>query len=237
MPFDRQRRLVFLHIPKTAGSSVEQALNLFGPWQQENLQTGFGLIQSRDLLAQNLSSNFLQHLTLTELEKLFPDVVKDAVLFSVVRDPWRRLLSSFRHPDPDLVAYYHWRTQGDLHQLSLEQYIDVARWLPHPHLRPQLDTLVSQPGGTQPDRRIHVFRQEQLQKLEHWLQQHVDPVIRLGQSNPARRPLPELPEADVQALEQQVRWLYASDAHAFGYPLTCSSPGEPARLQRMGDGS
>ena len=53
MPFDRQRRLVFLHIPKTAGSSVEQALNLFGPWQQENLQTGFGLIQSRDLLAQN----------------------------------------------------------------------------------------------------------------------------------------------------------------------------------------
>ena len=160
MPFDRQRRLVFLHIPKTAGSSVEQALNLFGPWQQENLQTGFGLIQSRDLLAQNLSSNFLQHLTLTELEKLFPDVVKDAVLFSVVRDPWRRLLSSFRNPDPDLVAYYHWRTQGDLHQLSLEQYIDIARWLPHPHLRPQLDTLVSQPGGTQPDTRIHVFRPE-----------------------------------------------------------------------------
>ena len=35
MPFDRQRRLVFLHIPKTAGSSVEQALNLFGPWQKE----------------------------------------------------------------------------------------------------------------------------------------------------------------------------------------------------------
>ena len=110
MPFDRQRRLVFLHIPKTAGSSVEQALNLFGPWQQENLQTGFGLIQSRDLLAQNLSSNFLQHLTLRELEKQFPDVVKDAVLFTVVRDPWRRLLSSFRNPDPDLVAYYRWRT-------------------------------------------------------------------------------------------------------------------------------
>ena len=43
-------------IPKTAGTA-EQALDLFGPWQQENLHTGFGLIQSRDLLAQNLSSN------------------------------------------------------------------------------------------------------------------------------------------------------------------------------------
>ena len=59
MPFDRQRRLVFLHIPKTAGSSVEQALGLLGPWDQENLVTGFGLIQSRDLLARQLSSNFL----------------------------------------------------------------------------------------------------------------------------------------------------------------------------------
>ena len=72
MPFDRQRRLVFLHIPKTAGSSVEQALGLLGPWDQENLVTGFGLIQSRDLLARNLSSNFLQHLSLSELAPL-PD--------------------------------------------------------------------------------------------------------------------------------------------------------------------
>ena len=104
MPFDRQRKLVFLHIPKTAGSSIEQALDLFGPWQEENLQTGFGLIQSRDLLARNLSSNFLQHLTLAELEDLFPEILDQAKLFTVVRDPWQRLLSSYRNPDPDLVA-------------------------------------------------------------------------------------------------------------------------------------
>ena len=104
MPFDRQRRLVFLHIPKTAGTAIEQALGLFGPWQQENLHTGFGLIQSRDLLARNLSSNFLQHLTLAELEDLFPDVFNNARLFTVVRDPWTRLLSSYRNPDPDLLA-------------------------------------------------------------------------------------------------------------------------------------
>ena len=223
MPFDRQRRLVFLHIPKTAGSSVEQALNLFGPWQQENLHTGFGLIQSRDLLAQNLSSNFLQHLTLRELEKQFPDVVKDAVLFTVVRDPWWRLLSSFRNPDPDLVAYYRWRTQADLNQLSLAKYIDVARWLPHPHLRPQLSALVREPGDTEPDPRIRIFRQEQLQELELWLSDQCNQPIRLNQHNPARRPLPDLQVPDLQALEQQVRWLYAMDAHAFGYPMTCST--------------
>ena len=224
MPFDRQRRLLFLHIPKTAGSSIEQALGLFGPWQQENLQTGFGLIQSRDLLARNLSSNFLQHLTLAELEELFPDVLQQSQLFTVVRDPWQRLLSSYRNPDPDLVAYYRWRTHGELNQLSLADYIDVARWLPHPHLRPQLDTLVTQPGSTTPDPRIRVFHQEQLNDLEQWLSDECGQTIRLNQHNPARRPLPDLSEPVLQELEQQVRWLYAMDQHAFGYAQAQSSP-------------
>jgi len=157
MPFDRQRRLVFLHVPKTAGTSIEQALGLYGPWDQENLATGFGLIQSRDILARNLSSNFLQHLSLNELESLFPDALTEAQLFTVVRDPWARLLSSFRNPDPDLA------------------------------------------------------------ELEQWLSQHCGELIRLPHHNAARRPLPDLTQAEWAALEQQVRWLYAADGQAFGY--------------------
>ena len=218
MPFDRRRKLVFLHIPKTAGSSIEQALGLFGPWQNENLDTGFGLIQSRDLLALNLSSNFLQHLRLTELEQLFPEVLVDAKLFTVVRDPWQRLLSSYRYPDPDLVALYRWRTHRDLLSLSLAEYIDVARWLPHPHLRPQLD-LLTRSGSTDPDPRLSIFRQEQLPRLEQWLSQQCSEAIQLPHQNAARRPLPDLPDQEWAALEQQVRWLYAADGHAFGYPV------------------
>ena len=114
MPFDRQRALFFLHVPKTAGTSIERALDLDGPWDQENQAKGFGLIQSRDLLARNLSSNFLQHLSLSELETLFPEAVAEAELFTVVRDPWARLLSSFRNPDPDLANYYRFRTHREL---------------------------------------------------------------------------------------------------------------------------
>ena len=218
MPFDRQRRLVFLHVPKTAGTSIEQALGLYGPWDQENLATGFGLIQSRDILARNLSSNFLQHLSLNELESLFPDALAEAQLFTVVRDPWARLLSSFRNPDPDLANYFRFRTHRDFNELSLAEYIDVARWLPHPHLRPQLD-LLTRSGSTDPDPRLSIFRQEQLPRLEQWLSQQCSEAIQLPHQNAARRPLPDLPDQEWAALEQQVRWLYAADGHALGYPV------------------
>ena len=216
MPFDRQRRLVFLHIPKTAGTSIEQALGLYGPWNQENQTTGFGLIRNRDLLARNLSSNFLQHLTLPELEQLFPEALEGAELFTVVRDPWSRLLSSFRNPDPDLANYYRYRTHRDLSDLSLADYIDLARWLPHPHLRPQLDFL-GPAGGSEPDPRVTVFHQERLGELETWLSRQCSERMQLPHHNTARRAAPELPAAELQALEQQVRWLYAADDHAFGY--------------------
>ena len=222
MPFDRQRRLVFLHIPKTAGSSIEQALGLFGPWDQQNLATGFGLIQSRDLLARQLSSNFLQHLTLSELEALFPDALAGAELFTVVRDPWQRLLSSFRNPDPDLANYYRYRTHRELSALSLADYIDVARWLPHPHFKPQL-SLVAAAGSDGPDPRVRVFHHDNLAALETWLSQHCGQPIQLPRHNPARRPLPQLAPAEWTALEQQVRWLYAADGHAFGYTGSTST--------------
>ena len=216
MPFDRQRRLVFLHLPKTAGSSVEQALGLLGPWDQENLVTGFGLIQSRDLLARNLSSNFLQHLSLSELEALFPSAFDGAEIFTVVRDPWTRLLSSFRNPDPDLANYYRYRTHGELSKLSLAEYIDAARWLPHPHLNLQLNLLTT-PNSSAIDPRVRVFHQENLAELEQWLSQYCGHPIQLPHHNPARRARPELTEAEWTELEQQVRWLYAADSQAFGY--------------------
>ena len=212
MPFDRQRRLVFLHIPKTAGSSIEQALGLFGPWDQQNLATGFGLIQSRDLLARKLSSNFLQHLSLNELEALFPDALADAQLFTVVRDPWQRLLSSFRNPDPDLANYYRYRTNHELSPLSLADYIDVARWLPHPHLKPQL-SLVAAADRECPDL-ARVFHQKP-GRARNLAQPALSSRSSCCSTQPAGPYLSF--SGRVDSAEQQVRWLYAADAHAFGY--------------------
>ena len=219
MPFDRHNQLFFLHIPKTAGTSIEQAMGLYGAWNKENLDTVFGLIQSRDLLALNLSSNFLQHLSLIELESLYPREMAKATLFTVVRDPWQRLLSSFRNPDPDLANYYRFRTHRELSELNLAEYIDLARWLPHPHLRPQVDFLLAS-NGKCVDPRVQIFHQEKLNALAEWLSQQSGTPINLTRHNPGRRELPTLSKQEWLELEKQVRWLYAADAHAFGYSNT-----------------
>lgn len=218
MPFDRQHNLVFLHIPKTAGTSIEKMLNLWGQWDEENLETCFGLIQSRDLLALNLSSNYLQHLTLSELETIFPEFLSAATLFTVVRDPWQRLLSSFRNPDQDLSDYYHYRTHQNLSDLSLAEYIDVARWLPHPHLKPQLHFLGDERSDTH-NPKVKIFKQEELNELTLWLTKQKNKTTKLMHHNTAKRQMPTLPKKDLLNLEQQVRWLYANDCHAFGYPV------------------
>ena len=106
-----------------------------GAWADENLDGCFGLIQSSSLLRRGFGSNFLQHLTLAELSELLGDDLFGLTPFAVLRDPWTRLLSSFRRKDPDLCSLYRYKCHRNLHDLSLEEYVELTSWLDHPHLR------------------------------------------------------------------------------------------------------
>ena len=59
MPVDHRAKLIFVHIPKTAGTSIEQALGLHGDWRYENRDTLFGRVTDPCLLSRGLSTNFL----------------------------------------------------------------------------------------------------------------------------------------------------------------------------------
>ena len=218
MPIHRNQRLLFVHIPKTAGTSVEAVLGLLGDWRLENLHTGFGLIQSPALLRRRLGSNFLQHLTLAELRQVFGAELHGFTPFTVVRHPWARLLSSFRRKDPDLCAYYRYRCDRDLNGLDLEAYIDLAGWLDHAHLRPQCQFLIDL-NTTQIDHELRIFRQERLDELEHWVAARFGCPMTLPRCNVnvAEVPLPGLDAHTLLRLEGRVRDLYADDYAAFDY--------------------
>jgi len=228
MPIHRDGRLLFVHIPKTGGTSVEECLGLRGPWQYENLDSCFGLIQSLPLLRLGFGTNFLQHLTLAELSVLLGDDLRGLQPFAVLRDPWTRLLSSFRRKDPDLCALYRYKCQGDLHQLGLEDYVDVASWLDHPHLRPQWKFLCPSSEGV-PDSRIRLFRQERMAELESWLTQRLGIPIQLSSSN-VRVPAVALPDMDPQrlsVLRERVNVIYAQDLDLLSRCCPLETPGSP----------
>ena len=212
MPVNQEHKLLFVHIPKTGGTSVEKCLGMRLSWKDENLDSLFGLIQSLPLLRHGFTTNFLQHLTLQELYILLGDDLKDLTPFAVLRDPWTRLLSSYRRKDPDLCALYRYKCHQDLYKVSLEEYVDLAGWLDHPHLRPQWKFICTSSGDA-PDSRIRLFRQEHMFELESWLSNYLGKTICLTHENVhvPQSPLASLSLAEVKALKSRVYKLYAQD--------------------------
>lgn len=85
MPVCHSRKIIFVHIPKTAGTSIEIALGLYGDPKIINWQTLFGKRK--------------QHMTAAEILSHFNNEQKDFFeyyRFSVVRNPFDRVVSEYR---------------------------------------------------------------------------------------------------------------------------------------------
>ena len=220
MPVDRQAKLIFVHIPKTAGTSVELALNLHGDWRRENLCNLFGQIKSQALLRKNLTSNFLQHLKLHEIQSFMGDEFADYEVFTVVRDPWTRFLSSFRRKDPDLCSYVRWRTACELDDLSLSEYFNIACWARHPHLNSQASFFQSDINSSSVRSvlsNVRVFRYEELSVLEDWLSDKYHRFVKFEWHQPPVSPIPEIKDDELVDLRRKVTKLYRRDCLLFGY--------------------
>ena len=220
MPIDRHAKLIFVHIPKTAGTSIELALSLHGDWRIENRSNFFGQISSNSLLAKNLSSNFMQHLRLYEIHDLLGKEFFDYEIFTVVRNPWTRFLSSFRRKDPDLCSYVRWRARYDAENASLSDYIKMAKWVRHPHLNSQASFFRSTgPGNPIKNilKRVHVFKFENLPLLEDWLSLKYKKEIRFSRHQAAVTPLPVIQRDKLLPLYKRIYSIYRSDYRLFGY--------------------
>jgi hypothetical protein len=218
MPIDRERGLAFVHIPKTAGTAIEQALGLHGDWRLEDRRRGFGRIRAEDLLRCRYGTNFLQHLSSAELQAL---LVHEGVpdwrqwwWFTVVRHPWTRLVSAFRRKDPDLCQLYAYRCDRDLHRLDLCAFLELATWLDHPHLRSQSRYLAGSASE------VEVFRYEDLAALAAALSVRLNQPISVERANPPLLDLDEAALPDRQRLLARTAEIYAEDMERFQYPLS-----------------
>lgn len=210
MPLFREMGLTFIHIPKTAGTSIEMALGLDLSPAVENLDACFGKVTSEELKTSGLSSGFLQHLRLEEMEQLHPYFIRNSWVFTVVRDPWTRFVSSFRRKDRAMADFARWYHGIDLHALTLEQYVELAASHDLLHLRAQSTFLEG--SAT-----VNVFYFEHLSQLTLALSEQLGRVLNLPKVNGPASQLRKPSSRKERKLRKRVAEIYAEDYRRF-YP-------------------
>lgn len=138
MPISQQLGCVFVHIPRTGGTSVETALDMRRSWQIEDREVLFGLIRSPAMQAIAPRQSFLQHLTAAQIDELLRPEQRRFFRFSFVRNPWDRMVSIYHRLDP------HMRQTAEaagihLHGVSFREFVARVDGFDHVHLQPQSD--------------------------------------------------------------------------------------------------
>lgn len=146
MPISHAHRCSFIHILKTGGTSIERALGMRGRNKKENRELLYGRIESNDLKRHALLSGYLQHITMADIHALHPErPFADYFSFSIVRNPWDRLVSTYLNKDGHLLRTA--RARGiELEGLTFDDYVRATSELRHAHLRQQHEYLVDEHG-------------------------------------------------------------------------------------------
>ncbi len=126
MLLSEEKNFLFIHIPKTGGTSVARALQ---PWALQPPQTLFNKVLSRAGLRRDWKRILYRvHGSLAYAQQRLPtQVYADMYKFAFVRNPWARLVSEYSYvknqPDhrrfrevralPDFAAYLRYERARD----------------------------------------------------------------------------------------------------------------------------
>ena len=168
MPVYRNHRVAHIHIPKTAGTTIERQFAELGDMHW-NASSWHGRVRRPDRWYED------HHLTLCELGALSLDATRWLDTFAVVRNPYQRLLSEYHWRralvyevgTKDLIGFESFDTMVAAIPLDLDhnwhRYIAMAdrdRANLFIHLRPQWHYVCDAAG--RPDASVTIVRFEQL---------------------------------------------------------------------------
>lgn len=132
MPIAHKYKCVFIHIPRTGGTSVEKLLGVHRDWPDVDLEVFHGQFDQKEDYLQ------LQHLSYPEMCAI-RDISQthDYFKFTIVRNPWGRLVSE-----------YYWQKLQE--SISFENFVSRAVNIVNSrskitgaycHFRPQIEFL------------------------------------------------------------------------------------------------
>jgi Sulfotransferase family len=139
MPVSHSHKTIFVHIPKTAGTSIEAVLGMHGNKQDIGVVPYF----NQELDHEHLYGRQMQHMTAQAIRTVLNnDALFDSYFkFTVVRNPWDRLVSALAWTDQKWVRGEELTISGfdsqvrQLHDLLVTARTEPVQ-LPH-YLYPQ----------------------------------------------------------------------------------------------------
>lgn len=200
MIISRGRRYIFVHIPKTGGTAMALALEQHAMADDILIgDTPKAQARKRRLRGLTAAGRLWKHATLADIDGILtPDEIAGLLVFTLVRNPWDRM-----------VSYYHWlQVQSFDHPaVRLAKTSDFSMFLNNPatvaslHAYPVVRYLTDATGRVQPGLCL---------RLEH-LDQDIAPLAaHLGFT-------PKLPHANASARPRDWRPFYsAADAALLG---------------------
>ncbi|MEM6581347.1 MAG: sulfotransferase family 2 domain-containing protein [Pseudomonadota bacterium] len=151
----KKHNCIFVHIPKTGGSSIE---NMIWEWEERTEDILWGGFITEYF--NKYQAGGLQHLLATQIRhELGTDTYARAFTFSMVRNPFERTLSQFMYMSkrPDLRAYISMQEND-----CFERYLDLITKRPHVQWERQYRFLLDHNGDCLVDRvmRFEAFDDE-----------------------------------------------------------------------------
>lgn len=192
MPLALTAKLAFIHIPKTAGTSIEAALEL-----TKGLDSFIG---------RGKFEVHMQHLYLSELEKAVS--LKDFKIFAVIRNPFDRLVSTYHYHKAE-KNYTSWLFEDFVRHALIKE---DRRSFFDGHLEPQVNYVKSFEGYS-----CKIFRFEELYRVTAWLSEQLQKPVDLRHHRKSDRLKDYRAYYSSESLKELVSTFYAEDIANFGY--------------------
>lgn len=192
MPFCEEKKLLFIHIPKTGGTSIEHSFRDF------NKEIGVGIKDNKAM----------QHYTYFDYKKNLSEYFNNFMKFSIVRNPYSRIVSDF----------YFLNSMKDFKTFrNMDEYLDYAedcintnnfnRTIYDDHFMPQYYYLEDITN-------IKIFKTEKRGQLNNFLESY---GLEIYHKNKMRKGVKPINLTREQA--NRINKLYRIDFKIFGYRM------------------
>lgn len=195
MVWCHKRKIIFIHIPKTGGTTVEKHLKL------QTFMNGYGVIKRVAL----------QHFIWSDYKKrLGEQVYNNYTKFSIVRNPIERMISEYYWTP--LPFGYKKGGSFDVFLSKVEEIVKKRRFSDseyHDHYISQTEYIMDKNGKLMVDT---LFKFEEFEKVNNYLKKFNNSDVKIHNVSPCKTKL--------KPSQKQIEWIrriYNDDFVNFGY--------------------